>query len=104
MSKQKEIEPDLVSESDYGGIPLDQAINESIRDLQAALNNIQQGLITIIDHDEIDHDEYNVVFVLGNELVDLSKELKDIIKSFKPKGFKPQLCADLLEEHNQPQS
>lgn len=99
--KVKEIEPDLVSESDYGGMPLDEAINGSIRDLQAALNNIQQGLLTIIDHDEINHDEYAIVFSLGNEMVDLAKELKDIIKSFKPTGFKAALCKDLLDELNE---
>ena len=95
---KKVIEPDLVSESDYGDIPLEQAIRECIRDLQGSLNNLEHGLITIVDHDEIKHDEYGLVFSLSNELIHLAKELKEIVKSFKPSGFKPALCAEQLEE------
>jgi hypothetical protein len=95
---KKVIEPDLVSESEYGDVPLEQAIRECIRDLQGSLNNLEHGLITIVDHDEINHDEYGLVFSLSNELIDLAKELKDIVKSFKPAGFKPALCAEQLAE------
>lgn len=98
---KKVIEPDLVSESEYGDVPLEQAIRECIRDLQGSLNNLEQGLISIVDHDVINHDEYSLVFGLSNELIDLAKELKDIVKSFKPHGFKPALCKEQLEELNQ---
>jgi hypothetical protein len=94
---KKVIEPDLVSESEYGDMPLEEAIRGCIRDLQGSLNNLEQGLITIVDHDEINHDEYGNVFALSNELIDLAKELKDIVKSFKPTGFKPALCKEQLE-------
>lgn len=94
---KKVIEPDLVSESEYGDVPLEQAIRECIRDLQGSLNNLEQGLITIVDHDEINHDEYGLVFSLSNELIDLAKELKDIVKSFRPAGFKAALCKEQLE-------
>jgi len=89
MLNQPEL--DLVSESEYGDLPLDQAINEAIRDLQGGLNNIQTGLLNIIDHDIIDHDEYRLVLELGDEMVGLAKELKSIIRSFRPKGFKNKL-------------
>jgi hypothetical protein len=98
---KKVIEADLVSESEYGDVPLEQAIRSCIRDLQGSLNNLEQGLITIVDHDEINHDEYGLVFSLTNELIDLAKELKDIVKSFKPHGFKAALCKEQLEELNQ---
>ena len=98
MPPKKVIEPDLVSESEYGDVPLEQAIRECIRDLQASLNNLEQGLITIVDHDEINHEEYGFVFKLSNDLIELAKELKDIVKSFKPAGFKPALCKELLDE------
>jgi hypothetical protein len=97
MPPKKVIEPDLVSESEYGDVPLEQAIRECVRDLQGALNNLEQGLITIVDHDEINHGEYGTVFSLSNELIDLAKELKEIVKSFKPAGFKPALCKELLD-------
>ena len=100
MPPKKVIEPDLVSESEYGDVPLEQAIRECVRDLQGSLNNLENGLITIVDHDEINHDEYGLVFNLSNELIDLAKELKDIVKSFKPAGFKPALCKELLDELN----
>jgi hypothetical protein len=98
MPPKKVIEPDLVSESEYGNVPLEQAIRDCVRDLQGALNNLEHGLITIVDHDEINHGEYGTVFSLSNELIDLAKELKDIVKSFSPSGFKPALCAEQLAE------
>jgi hypothetical protein len=94
---KKEIEPDLVSESDYDGEPLDQVIRSCIKDFQEALNNIQQGLLTMIDHDEITVEEYGPVWELANDLIALSKEMKDIIKSFKPNGFKLGLRMENLE-------
>jgi hypothetical protein len=94
---KKEIEPDLVSESDYDGEPLDQVIRSCIKDFQEALNNIQQGLLTMIDHDEITIEEYGPVWELANDLIALSKEMKDIIKSFKPNGFKLGLRMENLE-------
>lgn len=95
---KKEVEFDLVSESDYDGEPLDQVIRSCIKDFQEALNNIQQGLLAMIDHDEITPDEYAPVWELANDLIHLSKEMKDIIKSFKPNGFKLGLRKDDLVE------
>ena len=92
---------DLVSESDYGDIPLDQAIKESVRDLQSSLNNIEQGLLAIIDHDVIEVNEYALVWELSCEGVLLAKELKNIVKSFKPKGFKLGLRVGDLPDCNQ---
>jgi len=97
---KKVIEDDLVSESSYGDMPLEEAIRGIIRDLQGSINNLEQGLITIVDHDVIDHNEYSLCFSLTNELIDLGKELKDIVKSFKPVGWKKPLCNESLEEHN----
>lgn len=84
----KEVEPDLVSESSYNDIPLEQAICDCIKDLQQGLNNTQQSLLSIIAHDEISHEEYGQCYYLVREFMDIAKELLDIVKSFKPKGFK----------------
>jgi hypothetical protein len=84
----KEVEPDLVSESSYNDIPLEQAICDCIKDLQQGLNNTQQSLLALIDHDEISHEEYGQSYFLVREFMDIAKELLDIVKSFKPKGFK----------------
>lgn len=92
---------DLISESDYGDIPLDQAIKETVRDLQSALNNIEQHLLAIIDHDVITIEEYGPTWELGCDLQVLAKELKQIIKSFKPKGFKLGLRLGDLPDCNQ---
>lgn len=97
MSKDQ----DLISESDYGDIPLEIAIKDSIRDLQASLNNIQMGLLNIIDDDIIQIEQYAPVWSSANELIYLSKELKDIVKSFKPKGFKLGLRVEDLEKLNE---
>lgn len=93
----KEVEPDLVSDSTYNDIPLEQAIRDSVKDLQEGLNNLQMSLISLISHDEITHEEYGEVYYLSREYVDISKELVMIVKSFKPKGFKAvKLNADTI--------
>jgi hypothetical protein len=99
---KKEIDPDLVSESEYNDIPLADAINQSMRDLQASLNNIQVALLAIIDVDEISVEAYAPAWELANDLIALTKELKDIVKSFKPKGFKLGLRVADLEKIPQP--
>ena len=99
VRKPKETEPDLVSESSYNDIPLEQAINESVRDLQEGLNNLQMAMISLITHDEISHEEYGEVYYLSREYVDISKELVNIVKSFKPTGWKaPRLNVDTIEK------
>lgn len=84
----KEIDPELVSDSTYNDIPLEQAIRDAVKDLQEGLNNLQMSLISLISHDEITPEEYGEVYYLSREYVDISKELVAIVKSFKPKGFK----------------
>ena len=88
MARAKEVEPDLVSESSYNDIPLEQAIVDCVHDLQTGLNNTQQSLLALISHDEISHEEYGQVYYLVREFMDIAKELLDIVKSFKPKGWK----------------
>ena len=87
MPKEQNLEnSDLISESEYNDMPLDAAIKQSISNIQEGLNNVQQHLLHMIDHDEITVDEWEYGYAMGLELIDLSKELKDIMKSFKPAG------------------
>ena len=94
----KNFAEDLVSESEYGDIPLDEAIKTSVKDIQNALNNIEQHLLSLIDHDVITHEEYRPCWELSNDMVDLAKELKCIVKSFKPKGFKLGIVSPEFEK------
>lgn len=97
--KPKEIEPDLVSDSTYNDIPLEQAINDAVKDLQEGLNNLQMALLSLITHDEIAHDEYAEIYYLSREYVDISKELVNIVKSFKPAGWRaPKLSPDTIAQ------
>jgi hypothetical protein len=92
----KQIDLDCISESSYNDIPLEQAINDCVKDLQEGLNNLQSALIALITHDEISHDEYGEIYYLSREFVDISKEMVSIVKSFKPAGFKaPKLNEDM---------
>jgi len=85
--KQQEL--DCVSESSYNDIPLEQAINDCVKDLQEGLNNLHCGLTALITHDEISHEEYAEIYYLSREYVDIAKEMVAIVKSFKPAGFRP---------------
>jgi len=95
----KEVDVDCVSESSYNDIPLEQAIRETVKDLQSGLNELESALIALIYHDEIDHVQYGQIYYLSREYVDISKELVNIVKSFKPAGWKaPKLNADVIEQ------
>lgn len=97
--RTKEVEPDLVSESSYNDIPLEDAIRESVKDLQEGLNNLQMALLSLINQDEISNEAYGEVYYLSREYVDISKELVNIVKSFKPTGWKaPKLNLDTIQQ------
>lgn len=99
MARAKEIEPDLVSESSYQDEPLEVAITNCIKDLQSGLNNTQQALLALICHDEISHEEYGECYYLVREFNDVGKELLDIVKSFKPRGWKQiKVTEDLIDK------
>ena len=83
----KEQEPALVSESEYDGMSLGEAISMSINDIRAGLLNVEKALLDLVDEDEITIEKYTPCHELSNELIVLSKELMMIINEFKPKGF-----------------
>ena len=83
----KEPEPTLVSESEYDGMSLGEAISISINDIRAGLINVEKALLDLVDEDEITVERYAPCYELSNELIVLSKELLMIINEFKPKGF-----------------
>ena len=83
----KEQEPALVSESEYDGMSLGEAISISINDIRAGLLNVEKSLLDLVDMDEISVERYTPCHELSNELIVLSRELLMIIQEFKPKGF-----------------
>ena len=97
--RRREQDLDLVSESDYGGEPLDEVIKDTMIKLRNSFNFMETYLSNLLAHDEISVEEYSPIWVLAVDLIDLTKELKNVVKSFKPQGFKPKLCSAILEEH-----
>ena len=93
----KEPEPTLVSESEYDGMSLGEAISISINDIRAGLINVEKALLDLVDMDEITVERYTPCYELSNELIVLSKELMMIIGEFKPKGFNKKKKA-IMEE------
>jgi hypothetical protein len=83
----KEQEPSLVSESEYDGMSLGEAISISINDIRGGLLNVEKALLDLVDEDEITIERFTPCYELSNELIVLSKELMMIISEFKPKGF-----------------
>ena len=83
----KEQEPALVSESEYDGMSLGEAISISINDIRAGLLNVEKALLDLVDEDEITIERFTPCYELSNELIVLSKELMMIINDFKPKNF-----------------
>ena len=93
----KEQEPALVSESEYDGMSLGEAISISINDIRAGLLNVEKALLDLVDEDEITIERFTPCYELSNELIVLSKELMMIINEFKPKGFNKKKKA-IMEE------
>ena len=85
MPKEQEIS--LVSESEYDGMSLGEAISLSINDIRAGLLNVEKALLDLVDEDEITIERFTPCYELSNELIVLSKELMMIISEFKPKNF-----------------
>lgn len=84
MPKQ---EDKLVSESEYEGESLEDAIRGSIRDIQQGLCNVEKSMLDLIAEDVITIERYTPAYELANELIILSKELLEIMKEFKPSNF-----------------
>ena len=95
MPKEQEIS--LVSESEYDGMSLGEAISISINDIRAGLLNVEKSLLDLVDEDEITIERFTPCYELSNELIVLSKELMMIISEFKPKGFNKKKKA-ILEQ------
>ena len=85
MPKEQEIS--LVSESEYDGMSLGEAISISINDIRGGLLNVEKALLDLVDEDEITIERFTPCYELSNELIVLSKELMMIIGEFKPKNF-----------------
>ena len=83
----KEQEPALVSESEYDGMSLGEAISISINDIRAGLLNVEKSLLDLVDMDEITVERYTPCHELSNEWIVLSRELLMIIQEFRHKGF-----------------
>jgi hypothetical protein len=101
MAKQRmrEKDLDLVSESDYGGEPLETVIKQTMIDLRNSFNQMETYLMNLLAHDEISIQEYTPIYATVVDLIDLTKELKNVVRSFKPAGFTAKLCSETLAEH-----
>ena len=77
----------LMSESEFEGEDLGDAIRASCRDIQQGLCNVEKSLLDLIDNDVISLERFSSCYELSTELIILSKELLEILKEFKPAGF-----------------
>jgi hypothetical protein len=77
----------LLSESEFEGESLEDAIKASFRDISSGLCNVEKSLLDLIDMDIISIERFGSCFELSHELIILTKELHEILKSFKPAGF-----------------
>jgi hypothetical protein len=66
-------------------IDLETHLNDTIKNLQGALNDTQSFLLNIINLEEIPMGQWEQGFETVSGLVDIAKELHKTVKSFKPK-------------------
>ena len=80
----------MISESEIDGEHVDVLLKQSIKDIQSGLCNLEMSLLNMIEKDEIDAELWIATNECNVTLLNLVKELSDILKEIKPssKGLK----------------
>ena len=88
----------MFSESDIDGEYVDVLLKQSCKDIQQGLCNVEICLMRLVERDEIDPG----VWLASNEcnitLLNLVKELIDIMKSIKPSSKSLKICREKIDD------
>ncbi len=86
----------LISESEIDGEHIDVLLKQSVRDIQTGLCNVEMSLMRMIEHDEIDADMWLASHECNITLLNLIKELNEIMKEIRPSGKSLKIARDKI--------
>jgi hypothetical protein len=88
----------LISESELDGEHIDVLLKQSIKDIQQGLCNLEMSLMYMIEKDEIDAEMWLASHECNITLLNLVKELNEIMKEIRPSSKALKLARGKIDE------
>ena len=95
----------MFSESELDGERVDVLLKQSCKDIQTGLCNLEMSLMHLVEKDEIDPELWLATNDCNITLLNLVKELNEILKEIKPSSKESKLIArskidEVIENEN----
>lgn len=87
----------MFSESDLDGEHVDVLLKQSCKDIQQGLYNLEMSLMRLVEKDEISPELWLATHECNINLLNLVKELNEILKEIKPSSKSLKICREKLE-------
>ena len=87
----------MFSESDINGECVDVLLKQSCKDIQQGLCNVEMSLMRLIEKDEISPELWMASNECNVTLLNLVKELIDIMKEIRPSSKSLKICREKLD-------
>ena len=86
----------MFSESDIDGEHVDVLLKQSCKDIQQGLCNLEMSLMRLVEKDEIDSEHWLATHECNIILLNLVKELSEILKEIKPSSKSLKIAKDKI--------
>ena len=87
----------MISESEIDGEQVDKLLKDSIKSIQQGLCNVEMCLMRMIDRDEINAEMWLASHDCNITLLNLVKELNEIMKEIKPSAKSVKIARDSID-------
>ena len=88
----------MFSESELDGTCVDVLLKQSCKDIQTGLCNLEMSLMHLVETDEIDPELWLSTHDCNITLLNLVKELNEILKEIKPSSKALKLARGKIDE------
>ena len=88
----------MISESEIDGECVDKLLKDSIKDIQQGLCNVEMCIMRMIEKDEIDAELWLASHECNVTLLNLVKELIEIMKEIKPSAKSLNIARDGIDK------
>ena len=88
----------MFSESELDGTCVDVLLKQSCKDIQTGLCNLEMSLMHLVETDEIDPELWVSTHDCNITLLNLVKELNEILKEIKPSSKALKLARGKIDE------
>ena len=88
----------MFSESELDGERVDVLLKQSCKDIQIGLCNLEMSLMHLVEKDEIDPELWLATNDCNITLLNLVKELNEILKEIKPSSKELKLARSKIDE------